>query len=165
MTTTALPPSVAETSPLITSTSTISQQHQQQPPQQYDHHHFSSFPTLARLLRKGTVLTNRGSTARDHLANERTYLAWTRTGLALIGASLGLLKWDAKGNALEGYLVAVMGIVVLMMATHRYFYNMQLLEGGFFAPNIHGILLVITIVIAAIVTAFVLQFRQQQQHQ
>jgi uncharacterized membrane protein YidH (DUF202 family) len=45
------------------------------------------FPTLAKLLRDGAILTNEGSTARDHLANERTYLAWMRTGLALIGAS------------------------------------------------------------------------------
>ena len=29
---------------------------------------------------------------RDHLANERTYLAWIRTSLALIGASIAILK-------------------------------------------------------------------------
>ena len=118
------------------------------------------FPTMAALLRKGAILENRGSTARDHLANERTYLAWMRTGLALIGASLGLLKWSEISDT-EGYLVAFMGIVVLVMATCRYFRNMQLLEGGFFAPNVHGILLVITVVIAAIVAAFALQFQNR----
>jgi uncharacterized membrane protein YidH (DUF202 family) len=36
-----------------------------------------------------TVL-NKGSTARDHLANERTFLAWGRTGLGFVGAGTGL---------------------------------------------------------------------------
>ena len=136
-----------------------SRQQQQQP--QFDRDNFPKYPAISTILKKGAILPNVGSTARDHLANERTYLAWTRTGLALIGASLGLLKWDADGNALEGYLVAFMGIVVLVMATQRYFQNMQLLEGGFFAPNVHGIMIVITVVIAAIVTAFCLQFHNQ----
>ena len=161
MASTALPTPIVETSPLIPSPRSQQQQQQQTQLPSFDRNNFSQFPTLATILKKGTVLPNRGSTARDHLANERTYLAWTRTGLALIGASLGLLKWDAQGNAAEGYLIAFMGIVVLMMATHRYFHNMQLLEGGFFAPNVHGILLVITVVIAAIVAAFALQFQNR----
>ena len=36
------------------------------------------------------VVENSGSTARDHLANERTFLAWTRTGLALVGLGVGI---------------------------------------------------------------------------
>ncbi|KAM9938516.1 hypothetical protein OXX80_001984 [Metschnikowia pulcherrima] len=34
------------------------------------------------------ILNNQGSVARDHLANERTYLAWTRTALVMM--TLGL---------------------------------------------------------------------------
>lgn len=116
------------------------------------------FPTMAVLLRKGTILENHGSTARDHLANERTYLAWMRTGLALIGASLGLLKWSEVSDT-EGYLVAFMGIVVLVMSTVRYFRNMQLLEGGYYEPNVHGILMIVTVVVASIVTAFFSQWK------
>ena len=86
-----------------------------------------------------------------------------RTGLALIGVSLGLLKWDADGNAVEGYLVAVMGVVVLLMATHRYFRNMQLIERGIFAPNVHGVILVVTVVVAAIAAAFAMQFHSFRQ--
>ena len=33
---------------------------------------------------------NSGSTARDHLANERTFLAWARTGLGFLGAGTAL---------------------------------------------------------------------------
>lgn len=120
------------------------------------------FPTMATLLRQGAILENHGSTARDHLANERTYLAWTRTGLALIGASLGLLKWSEVSNV-EGYLVATMGIAVLVMATYRYFRNMQLLEGGYYEPNVHGIVMVVTVVVASIVTAFFLEWKNDRQ--
>ena len=35
-------------------------------------------------------ITNSGSAARDHLANERTFLAWARTGLAFLGAGTGV---------------------------------------------------------------------------
>jgi hypothetical protein len=68
-------------------------------------------------LPKAGVVTNIGSTARDHLANERTYLVWTRTSLALIGASIGLLKWDAF-SSVEGYLVGLTGVVALITSTY-----------------------------------------------
>ena len=37
-----------------------------------------------------TTLKNEGSICRDHLANERTFLAYCRTGLAFLGAGTGL---------------------------------------------------------------------------
>lgn len=113
-------------------------------------------PSLFSLVRKGAILENCGSTARDHLANERTYLAWMRTSLALIGASLGLLKWDAVANW-AGYLVAILGIVVLIASTQRYFRVMMLLEEGKFEPNVQGIIAIVSTVVCAIITAFVLQ--------
>ena len=111
-------------------------------------------PSLFTLVTEGVVLTNSGSTARDHLANERTYLAWLRTGLAIIGASLALLRWDYSGT---GYVVATVGIVVLITSTQRYFRVMQLLEQGRFEPNVRGILLLVSVVAVAIAAAFVLQ--------
>ena len=48
-------------------------------------------------------LENRGSVARDHLASERTFLAWLRTSLGLasigIGASARSLALDVGGRA------------------------------------------------------------------
>jgi len=38
------------------------------------------------------VLENRGSTARDHLASERTFLAYVRTSLALASAGVALVQ-------------------------------------------------------------------------
>ncbi|KAK9695811.1 hypothetical protein K7432_012787 [Basidiobolus ranarum] len=44
------------------------------------------------------ILENRGSTARDHLANERTYLAWFRTSFTLIGLCCASLQhFDPDG--------------------------------------------------------------------
>ena len=117
-------------------------------------------PSLKSLFVDGAVLQNKGSTARDHLANERTYLAWFRTSLALIGASLGLLKWDAV-SVCTGYLVAVVGVVCLINSTERYFSNMHRLEKGEFVPNVRGILVIVVVVVAAIVGAFVLHFMNQ----
>jgi putative membrane protein len=112
-------------------------------------------PSFFILLRDGAVLDNTGSTARDQLANERTYLAWTRTSLSLIGAGLALLKWD--GTKL-GYLVAATGILLLVTSTRRYFRVMHLLQQGRFEPNVSGIIFVMTVTVAAIVAAFFVQF-------
>ena len=117
-------------------------------------------PCLFSLARGGAILENTGSTARDHLANERTYLAWMRTSLALLGISLGLLKWDAINNW-AGYLVAVMGLVVLITSTKRYFRVMQLLEQGKFEPNVQGIIAIVATVSCAIIAAYVLQHMHQ----
>jgi putative membrane protein len=112
-------------------------------------------PSFFVLLRDGVILDNTGSTARDQLANERTYLAWTRTSLSLIGAGLALLKWD--GTVL-GYLLVATGILLLVTSTRRYFRVMHLLQEGRFEPNVSGIVFVMTVTVAAIVAAFFVQF-------
>ena len=40
--------------------------------------------------KSSSVIPNTGSTARDHLANERTFLAWARTGLAFVGLGVAI---------------------------------------------------------------------------
>lgn len=58
-----------------------------------------------RVMHSG-ALPNLGSEARDHLANERTWLAWTRTSLAFAALGLGvdrfdLLRQDVQGLSIE----------------------------------------------------------------
>jgi len=61
------------------------------------HHWFKSW---AQVLSPVAWLENKSSVARDHLANERTFLAWFRTSLSLtsIGVALVQLSRLAKQN-------------------------------------------------------------------
>jgi putative membrane protein len=99
--------------------------------------------------------------ARDHLANERTYLAWMRTSLALIGASIGLLKWDAVHEG-EGYLVGLVGVAALLTSTYRYFYVMRRLRDNQYEPNVIPILIMVAVVSVTVVLAFTLHYRDSK---
>ena len=74
---------------------------------------------FTRIQNNQHILNNSGSTARDHLANERTYLAWVRTSLALIGASIGLLKWQPLKLQTEGYLIGILGCAAFITSTWK----------------------------------------------
>lgn len=52
--------------------------------------------------------------ARDHLANERTYLAWLRTGAAIMALGLAIAGF---GNTTTGSKVFAAAILVLAGAT------------------------------------------------
>ena len=108
---------------------------------------------LTRIQNNQHVLNNSGSTARDHLANERTYLAWTRTSLSLIGASIGLLKWQPLKLQTEGYLIGILGCTAFITSTWRYFHVQHLLLEGKFEPNVISILLVMSCVAVVIAWA------------
>lgn len=95
-----------------------------------------------------------GGAAGDHLANERTYLAWMRTSLAIIGVSMGLLKLDQFSNE-SGVWVAILGVAVLMVSTHRYYKVLRLLDQGKFQPNILGILIMVILIMLCVVGVFV----------
>ena len=43
---------------------------------------------------KAPTLSNTGSTARDHLASERTFLAWIRTGLGFIALGMAVERFS-----------------------------------------------------------------------
>ena len=100
---------------------------------------------------------NTGSTARDHLANERTFLAWLRTGLSLIGFGVGLQEYldhslETKINSttsdvhyehlrrvLPGAALVTSGGVMTCYAGLRYFRVKKHLEMDFFPPAKRGI--------------------------
>jgi uncharacterized membrane protein YidH (DUF202 family) len=111
---------------------------------------------MSRLLKylSTAPIANTGSVARDHLANERTFLSWTRTGLGFVALGVALAKLDAL-EALSPALkhdhgdlkIASAGLVgsgtgCLTYGTTRYFASMRLLQRGLFRPNIAGIALV-----------------------
>ena len=68
-------------------------------------------------------IENVGSAARDHLANERTFLAWTRTGLGLTALGVALVQLiDSEGTmaTVGGILMVLAGIFAMAYGTFRY---------------------------------------------
>ena len=111
---------------------------------------------FSRLLRyiRADALPNTGSLARDLLASERTFLAWSRTGLGFIALGVALEKVeafaaisptllhlsDSRTKLAAGILVGT-GSLTVGHGTVRYFSALRLLQEGKFRPNTGGITL------------------------
>lgn len=70
------------------------------------------------------------SRVRDHLANERTYLAWMRTAITLMGFGVVIVRLRAfhppllptPGNGWKlGLLFSVVGLLTVLISTKHYF--------------------------------------------
>jgi putative membrane protein len=89
------------------------------------------------------VLKNVDSTARDHLANERTWLAWLRTSVTFMALSLPIheIMHDSEVVALHFAGTATLGMAVgvLGFATRRFYRNTALLQTGHFSVNRLGV--------------------------
>ncbi|KAF2480810.1 hypothetical protein BDY17DRAFT_302434 [Neohortaea acidophila] len=108
-----------------------------------------------RTIFQSPTLQNTGSLARDLLASERTFLAWTRTGLGFIALGVALEKVEAfaalsptllhlensRTKLAAGILVSS-GSLCVAHGTQRYFSTMRELQRGVFRPNVVGIQLV-----------------------
>jgi putative membrane protein len=81
------------------------------------------------------------SRARDHLANERTYLAWLRTAVNVMALGVVIAKFVNTGGdeaiAAGAVLVAV-GAVGLFYGTLRYRRVNSELEQGRYRTGAHG---------------------------
>ncbi|KAF8315653.1 hypothetical protein DL93DRAFT_2166611 [Clavulina sp. PMI_390] len=86
-------------------------------------------------------LQNSGSVARDHLANERTWLAYLRTSLAIASAGVAAATEDTNSpvqiqrfaRPLGGISIAL-AVVVLIIGAYRYFRIQNALIVGQFPP-------------------------------
>ncbi|KAI9310754.1 hypothetical protein BX666DRAFT_1818897, partial [Dichotomocladium elegans] len=97
-------------------------------------------------------LENSGSVARDHLANERTFLAWLRTSLSTISVGIGITQLFRLDRAVEhdsqlrtwgrpvGLIFILMSILFLFFAFVRYFHCQATMVKGYF-PASRGIVL------------------------
>ncbi len=92
------------------------------------------------------------SAIRDHLANERTFLAWIRTGTALMGFGILIAKlrflptYEAEnapiptGHAGDrtlfiGLLFALVGLSALLFAIGSYFHNSRAIDSATYHPH------------------------------
>ncbi|KAI0476233.1 hypothetical protein GGR56DRAFT_674716 [Xylariaceae sp. FL0804] len=111
------------------------------------------------------VYKNTGSVARDHLASERTFLAWIRTGLGFVALGIAIERFSQldlsdllpaphrppqtaaqrlereqdkeQSQVLVGVLMGL-GSGSILYGTARYFSTMKTLERGEFKPSYHG---------------------------
>ncbi|KAI8081658.1 uncharacterized protein BX664DRAFT_340943 [Halteromyces radiatus] len=117
-----------------------------------------------RKLSTSILLENKASVARDHLANERTFLAWLRTSLALITVGVAITQLyhlnpspssnDITGRALGGTFVAL-SIVFLYFANARYFHAQFALTQGQFPASRGAVLLGSICVLAVLLAMFI----------
>ncbi|KAK3809471.1 MAG: hypothetical protein J3Q66DRAFT_288203 [Benniella sp.] len=113
------------------------------------------------------ILENKGSIARDHLANERTFLAWLRSSLSLITVGVAITqlfrlqtnssgggkvdKVTELGRPIGGSFVAL-GILFLWLGTSRYFHSQNVLSYGQF-PASRGSVIIATVTVMAVLLA------------
>lgn len=103
---------------------------------------------------------------REHQANERTFLAWLRTSLALIGFGFAIARFslflrqlqtaftqqDASPRSLFnsenlGASLVVFGILTIVLAVWRYNQVFQQIERGDYRPNRLAVWILTAIVI------------------
>jgi putative membrane protein len=104
------------------------------------------------------------SRARTHLANERTFLAWFRTGITLIAlgiAAAQFLTYEASGGIplveVLASILVVSGIGVTLIGAWRYLTGRDRIDVRDFRPAYHSILATTAaaIVVGAVAIIFV----------
>ncbi|MBV9279506.1 MAG: DUF202 domain-containing protein [Chloroflexi bacterium] len=123
-------------------------------------------------VRRGSAAAGRKpgpNELRDHLANERTFLAWMRTAITIVGlgfvvAKFGILLREvggshvhtltARAGAVVGVLLVAGGMALAALATFKFLRIRRDIERDIisFSPLL-DIALAITVVLAAIVLA------------
>jgi len=106
---------------------------------------------------------NEGSRARDHLANERTFLAWVRTALGGVALGIAIERFgtgDDNGTDLAGIGLAFVlsSMALLGYATWRYLKVESDLEEGYFTVDRIGpaVLALAVMAIAAVAAVLVI---------
>ncbi|KAI6041443.1 hypothetical protein EDC04DRAFT_2565759 [Pisolithus marmoratus] len=130
---------------------------------------WTRFTNAAVPFKLSLVLENKGNVARDHLASERTYLAYVRTSLACASAGVALVQLFALSSSSSstptsqatmntqkfarplGVTVVVLGIAILVLGLTRYFtVQAAMLRGRF--PVARNTVTLLSVALAALVS-------------
>ncbi|KAK9448449.1 uncharacterized protein V1518DRAFT_418997 [Limtongia smithiae] len=123
---------------------------------------YESMATLWRNM-PNMLLENKGAVARDHLANERNYLAWVRTSLSF--ATIGLAITQAFRGYGDGLLIAgkiigalfiVLAISLMIVGAYRYYIVAIWLQREKFPPGRASVFTISVAAILLILTGFIL---------
>lgn len=121
---------------------------------------------------------NNANLARDHLANERTFLAWIRTGVAIVvfGFALGrfavaIRQWmqlEGNGSVLPesgvsvwfGTVAILGGVAVCLAGLARYRHTRGQLDAGRFEPAgfVIDLVALVTVVFGLALAAYLVYF-------
>lgn len=98
------------------------------------------------------VEKNKSEKSKEHLANERTFLAWVRTSIALMGFGFVIVKFilfmkqislllETKGisakeySALVGVIMVALGVIITILAFLQYKKNEKQLIKNSYEPS------------------------------
>jgi putative membrane protein len=100
---------------------------------------------------------------RDHLANERTYLAWLRTAANVMVLGLAVARFVGDGSVgsyVAGTVLVVVGAVGVGYGTFRYRQVTRQIDEDAYATGTRGYAAVTasTVLVLAVVTALAILF-------
>lgn len=113
-------------------------------------------------------MTNERNNTSDHLANERTFLAWLRTSVALMGFGFILVKfslflkqiallntkqqlvhYQKEYSGVTGLVLVAAGVVILLLSYLNYRKTRKRIIENVFVGN-NSLILVVTVLIMSI---------------
>jgi putative membrane protein len=98
-------------------------------------------------------LADADSRARTHLANERTFLAWLRTGLSLVAVGMAAARFlpvdlvpGFRYVTMFSVLLVVSGTAAVIYGANRYIVAYRAIEAGAYAPAVTPIVAVAVVI-------------------